>query len=50
MCIFTPFFINMQVASFLVYLTDVSEGGETNFPYEVKVQLIITSQFTKYFT
>jgi hypothetical protein len=24
-----------QVASFLLYLTDVEEGGETMFPYEV---------------
>lgn len=29
----------MQVASFLLYLTDVPEGGETTFPFEVKSSL-----------
>lgn len=27
----------VQVASFLLYLSDVEEGGETMFPYEVGV-------------
>lgn len=31
----------MQVASFLLYLTDVSEGGETMFPFEVSLSLLI---------
>lgn len=25
----------MQIASFLLYLSDVEEGGETMFPFEV---------------
>ncbi|KAL5099186.1 hypothetical protein RYX36_003513 [Vicia faba] len=29
--------VSRRVASFLVYLTDVSEGGETNFPYETSL-------------
>lgn len=28
-------FTTFQVASFLLYLSDVDEGGETMFPYEV---------------
>ena len=26
----------VQIASFLLYLSDVEEGGETMFPYEVR--------------
>lgn len=33
-----------QIASFLTYLTDVEEGGETMFPYEVK-RLLNSSNF-----
>lgn len=33
------FLVTMQVASFLLYLTDVQEGGETMFPFEVKSSL-----------
>lgn len=28
-----------QIASFLLYLSDVEEGGETMFPFEVNSQL-----------
>jgi prolyl 4-hydroxylase len=31
---------NQRVASFLLYLTDVEEGGETMFPYEVSANII----------
>jgi hypothetical protein len=31
--------VTMQMASFLLYLTDVQEGGETMFPFEVKPSL-----------
>ena len=29
----------LQVASFLLYLSDVEEGGETMFPYEVSREI-----------
>lgn len=29
-------FTVLQIASFLLYLSDVEEGGETMFPYEVR--------------
>ncbi|CAL5187819.1 unnamed protein product [Lathyrus oleraceus] len=35
-----------RVASFLVYLTDVSEGGETNFPYENGLNMDLGYHFT----
>ncbi|KAI5439398.1 probable prolyl 4-hydroxylase 9 isoform X2 [Lathyrus oleraceus] len=35
-----------EVASFLVYLTDVSEGGETNFPYENGLNMDLGYHFT----
>ena len=31
--------IYFQVASFLLYLSDVEEGGETMFPFEVRKSL-----------
>jgi hypothetical protein len=30
----------MQVASFLLYLSSVEEGGETMFPFEVFTQIL----------
>lgn len=30
-------FAFMQIASFLLYLSDVEEGGETMFPFEVSL-------------
>lgn len=35
-CSLTPGFLLLQIASFLLYLSDVEEGGETMFPYEVR--------------
>jgi hypothetical protein len=32
-----------QVATFLLYLTDVEEGGETMFPYEVSADEMFQS-------
>ena len=32
-----------QVASFLLYLSDVEEGGETMFPFEVRWGNLLTS-------
>lgn len=35
--------ITSQVASFLLYLSDVEEGGETMFPYEVNnLKFVVT--------
>lgn len=33
----------LQVASFLLYLSDVEEGGETMFPFEVSLKYIVVS-------
>ena len=33
------YLINLiQIATFLVYLSDVEEGGETMFPFEVRIR------------
>lgn len=34
--VFQSSFHVLQVASFLLYLSDVEEGGETMFPFEVR--------------
>ena len=33
----------LQIASFLLYLSDVEEGGETMFPFEVRWGNLLTS-------
>lgn len=38
----------MQIASFLLYLSDVEEGGETMFPFEVSLQYIIAYIYTQH--
>lgn len=45
-CIQVPNLVVSQMASFLLYLSDVEEGGETMFPFEVR-SLFVTDIFTK---
>jgi len=37
-----------QMASFLLYLSDVEEGGETMFPFEVSLSRFSISSFWRY--
>ena len=37
--------LNLQVASFLLYLSNVEEGGETMFPFEVDKEIPFLSFF-----
>ena len=38
----------LQVASFLLYLSNVEEGGETMFPFEVDKEIPFLSFFFAY--
>ena len=40
--------LNLQVASFLLYLSNVEEGGETMFPFEVDKEIPFLSFFFAY--
>lgn len=51
-CCFSRFlkWLNFQVASFLLYLSDVDEGGETMFPFEVRIMETGSNSFSNHFS